>query len=408
VPEQLNWLIDSVLDPIKARILKMRWIYRAAILLALLGIFALFEFREQIAARRLSVNEFFRVSLASQRFVPFSDKDARQLKASIARLISVLDARLAQPGATIGQAWSTAQVVVAVQGAGRFDSAPVVNFIESQKDPKCSCWEQFCHPDQPPHLGTTTQSCSASYPPHVVASAWILAAYARLGRPAPRPQIQFFLDNQFPDGSWPIYVGAVSGEASTYATALVVFALYEQLNAGLVPKQLESTVRASMDRGRAWLMSHRMERLARWTDYPVAAHEPIRTMDSLGLSGQVLHILHRTGQSGLDDIDREWIRSLPRAIPGGADNDASNREIENKEGFSIYTDSSRYFALPWSIIATADAYPSGTIAERTRALDQLERSLAVLEPAEQAALKWGEYVAAELLIALRYISKDTA
>lgn len=406
MPEQLNWLIDSVLDPIKARILKMRWIYRAAILLALLAIFALFEFREQIAARLASVNEIFRVSLAPQGLVPFSDRDKRQLKASIARLVSVLDARLVQPRATIEQAWSTAQVVVAVQGAGKSDFGPAIDFIESQKDPKCSCWEQFCHPNGPPHLVAATLSCDASNPPHMAASAWILTAYARLGRRVPDPQIQFFLDNQFPDGSWPVYVGAAPGEASTYATALVVFALYEQLNAGLVPKQLESTVKAAMESGRAWLISHRTERLARWTDYPVATHEPFRTMDSLGLSGQVLHILHRTGQTGLEDIDREWIRSLPQAVPGGADNDASSREIENKKGLSIYTDSSRYFALPWLIVATADAYPSGTTAERARALDQLEHSLVALEPAEQAALKWGEYVAAELLIALRYISKD--
>ncbi len=392
MPEQLNWLVDSVLDPIKTRILKMPWIYRAAILLALLSLFALFEYRDQIPAKVGLASQTLRVSWGPRNRVPLSGADIGLLKASIARLTSQLDPRLTNLNPSIAEAWTVAQVLVAVHGVGKTDLAPAVHYIESQEDRTCSCWGQISDVKIHPHLAVT---------------AWVLIAFAKLKPRAPNSEVQFFLDNQFRDGSWPIFEGATLEEASTYATSLVVLALYEQLNAGLVAKELESKVRASMERGRAWLMSHHRDDLpARWTDYPLAVHNPLPRLNSLGLSGQVLHVLHRTDQAGLADIERAWIRSLPKALPKSTDQDASNRFIENAKG-SQFVDSSRYFVLPWSIVATVDAYPSGTTTERARALDWLERSVAALEQAEHLALQSGDYNAAELLIALKYLAKDT-
>jgi hypothetical protein len=233
-------------------------------------------------------------------------------------------------------------------------------------------------------------------------------ALATLGQPAEEAQIEFLLANQKPDGWWPIYPASASSDnASSYATALCVWALSEHLNRGLVPPTHVKRVEAGTDRGLAWLLSVRVTGRARWSDYPLV---PVGR-ESVGISGLVVHVLHHARKSNVSAIDRLWLNDLPPAVPAVVEFEASNKTVKNEAGIAVQTDDTRHYALQWAVVATADAYPYGTLWERHAAAGWMERALKPLGPSEEAdmaALKAGPWVAAELLIALRHLAPRTA
>ena len=116
-----------------------------------------------------------------------------------------------------------------------------------------------------------------------------------------------------------------------------------------------------------------------------------------------MHALHLTASDSINQLKKEWLHDLPSKIPTAGDASQSYVWIKLRAG-APFKDDYVQIALPWMLIATADAYTAGTYVERTRTLLWMERALyqeSVLHADTQVENWWR----AELLLALRYITE---
>jgi hypothetical protein len=76
-------------------------------------------------------------------------------------------------------------------------------------------------------------------------------------------------------------------------------------------------------------------------------------------------------------------------------------------GHGYSPDAIRRFSLPWCLIATQDAYASGSRKDQLSARSWVDRTFG--DPSEMERVVAGRaYIASELLIALRYMGGDSA
>jgi serine/threonine protein kinase len=290
-------------------------------------------------------------------------------------------------------AWTMAQMTVGVVDRAAIPSASIVEFLETNS--AADSWYD-----------------SPGAPPHVVVSGWVAIAMARLNHKMRREQLEFFLKNQHPDGWWTLYVlPSNSGGptildrdyASTYATAMATLGLHEQLLIGIEDPALAARVKAAVKAGRDWLFKTRIPDQARWHDYP--SNDGRRVL--VGVSGLVMHVLHRTettvGVRGdMAAVDVLWLDSLPD-VPLDAKNVESTLitlTLNQRE------DTTKQYPLQWSIIATVDAYPNGGRFSRARALVWITPILDRLDTITPGVVGKTDWVAAEWLIALRKLNGE--
>lgn len=375
-------LIESIRKPVLEWILSLSWWKRVVILILIVAAFVSFRYYKEVKNSAALGIRMARVVLARGERFPLRQADRERLKNSVERLSSILKTSLSGTEFA-GQAWTTAQILIALEGRATVDAKSVQAYFESQMKPDCSCWQKY--PD-------------VKYPAHIAVSATVLFSLARLRQPVTTDQLLFLLENQNIEGWWPIYPNGKDG--STYATALSVLALHEQHHMGLVSAKDSGRVKASVERGLAWLLSTQVQGKARWRDYRLGR-------ESLSISGLALHVLHRTGQAGLSDVDRLWLQTLPSPIPSAIDPEASYITIFDQLGKPIHTDDTRYYPLQWAIVATVDAYPNGTIRERAAALGWIENALKFPGPLDKVSgTKEDDWIAAELVTALRYLAGE--
>jgi hypothetical protein len=229
-----------------------------------------------------------------------------------------------------------------------------------------------------------------------------MLAYSRLNQRPDQKQITFLIRNQHSAGWWPIFPSIDRDEyGSTYATTMSVWSLEELLKKGLIVREQEPAVEAAVQRGRSWLISHNIRGQARWSDYQSSEYG----QQSIGLSGLVMHVLHLLPDPAPAWLDQDWMSSLPTALPHANEQIASGKPIALLDG-TVFTDTTHNFSLPWLIIATADAYPNGNLFQRAAAL----RLLGQLDTRRQDDLRRElqnmPWAAAELLMALRYLSGE--
>jgi hypothetical protein len=112
----------------------------------------------------------------------------------VAHLATEMEERRQNPNA-----WSMAQMAVAVGGRRDFDVESVERFFQVEKDGRAHAWR-----DSPSGL------------PHTGVSGWVAASLSRMNRRLEPATLQFFLNNQQPDGWWLIYIG---DSAQTETTA---------------------------------------------------------------------------------------------------------------------------------------------------------------------------------------------
>jgi hypothetical protein len=323
-------------------------------------------------------------SARGDRSITLSTGGRRALCGSIARLdtalawtLDVVDAQ----GSATAQAWTTAQVLVALDRnpseARRWD-----DYFGVLRMPGDHLWRKYPRSAFQPHVGVT---------------AWVLLALARMGQAASPADLDAFLGEQAPSGAWPIYSGAHHPEdGSSYATAMALLALHEQ---GRLAPQAAPRARAAIARGTRYLLAARQPAAARWRDYPEG-------QPGLSVSALVLHTLHAVGAStGADDleaIDRQWLDALPADPPPPRRFEASNRMVHSMSDVPLQSDDTRYYELPWCLVATLDAYPAASLPERLTTLRWLDRAFRGLESGDQVRGDTDDaWIAAELLIALK-------
>jgi len=338
------------------------WVGQASRLkLGLAALAALFALGIVLAAIfSETLGRHYRAISSSGQGVPLPGEIRRAAAEKAKQLAAALEARIDRKGKFAGEAWVSAQVLVALKenGSIRINVKSIEQYFRSVAGPECTCWRKLP---------------SGRFPNHVGVTSWALWTLARFGIPAHRSELEFLLSTQDGEGAWPLFAGA-QGErfASSYGTATALLALHEQsiLKAN---RAQQERLAAAARRGADWLKARVAPGRARWADYP-GWPEASQRGEFLGLSGFVLFALHRVGAPGLAALDRDWLSQLPAEAPAARESGASRKTVQ--VGKRSYRDDTRYTALPWAILATAAAYPDASISEKVRAMEWLERALA--------------------------------
>ena len=334
-----------------------------------------------------AAGRYGRVIFTSNRIVPLPDETRRTVREKAKQLAVALDKRLDRKRKLAGETWISSQILVALREgdpatASRIDVKLIEQYFRSVAGPECACWRRFPQGKHPNHLGVTS---------------WVLWTFAQYGIPAHKSELEFLLSAQGSDGGWPLFAGAREEKfASSYGTAAAILALHEQ--AALQPDRGQrKRLAAAVDRGADWLKSRAVAGRARWVDYPAW---PDAREDFLGVSGFALFALHRVGAWWLGSLDSDWLRELPAQAPAALRGETSAKAVQ--VGNRSFPDETRYYELPWTILATEEVYRSAGIFRKVRAVQWLERALApgasiyALTGREKSAT-----IVAEALLALR-------
>jgi hypothetical protein len=339
-----------------------------------------------LAATFAFLHEYWRAAFSSRPLLGDETRRAARDKAS--QLAGAVEARVIAKGRIQGDAWTSAQMLVALrennpQYKVRAGPRSIAQHFRAIAGPECACWRRAPAGNFPSHLGVTSWTL------------WGLACYGVAAHPT---EIDFLLATQGPEGGWPMFAGADPARfSSSYATAAAILALHEQSAREKNPARRERMT-AAVSRGAGWLRSRASAR-ARWADYPDSQEKK----EYLGLSGFVLFALHRTGTPGLAGLDREWMSGLPDETPSLLADEASGRKVS--VGKRDYPDDTLYRTLPWTIVATVHAYRNASIFGKVRGTRWLARAL---EPgAPVYALAGNEPDAALLAEALFALRSDS-
>jgi hypothetical protein len=331
-----------------------------------------------------TAGRYGRVIFTSNRIVPLPEETRRAVREKAKQLAAALDTRLDKKFA--GEAWTSAQILVALgendpDYVGRIDVKLVEQYFRSVAGPECACWRRFPQGKYPNHIGVTS---------------WALWTFAQYGIPAHKSELEFLLSTQGADGAWPLFAGAQQGKfSSSYATAAAILALHAQ-SALESDAARNKRLAAAVRRGTDWLKSRVAPGRARWADYPAWSEAK---EESLAVSGFVLFALHRVDAWWLGSLDRDWLRELPAQAPATFAGEASGKTVQ--VGKRSYPDETRYYELPWTILATAEVYRSAWIFGKVRALQWLERALAPGASIYQlSGREKNAAIAAEALLAL--------
>lgn len=280
-------------------------------------------------------------------------------------------------------AWEASQMIISTKGNTALDEGRAANFLKAWKNQDCQCYYY-------------------NNRAHIAASGWALLAMNKL-KDVPTPeQIAFLLNRQNSAGWWPLYypLSDLERNASTYATAYSILSLYEYLSVGANESKDKEKIRSAIERGQRWLIEKQIDGHASWWDVPYNLAERKK---SEGLSGLVLHVLHRTraNPSDLDNLDKLWLEKLPDLSPAVSDNVESTAVLEN----GIKEDA-KNLKMPWAIVATSDAYAGGTELQKEQVLDWTSNIINNIDRTLPEITGKPYFIKAELLISLRYLMDD--
>jgi hypothetical protein len=281
--------------------------------------------------------------------------------------------------------WVAAQMTVSLQGKEAFDVQDMAQWLNYGTE-NCDCWR-----------GNDTDKYG-----HLGATGWIMLAFARMTVRPTEKEVEFVLSNQHRPGWWAAYPSTDDPvNASTFPTAYCTWALAELLRRDLISARQKQRVAESVRKGRNWLVENSVPgKPGRWKDYPNGGYGT----ESVGASGLVLHVLHRTPGPSPTFNDRDWMSNLPRELPQPREEVSSGQSVRLIDG-TWREDATHHFAFPWLVIATVDAYGEGTLSQKAEAA-RLFHQIAEKNQVIVRETKDMPWLSAETLIALRYLRGD--
>ncbi|HXN88741.1 MAG TPA: hypothetical protein VN890_05225 [Methylocella sp.] len=325
-----------------------------------------------------------RVALVNSSNIPFSSDVVARTKSTKRRLASTVALDLSEMSNGILTAWSTAQAVVSVSGfdISIVETHKIVDFINSKQTPGCECWAE------------TSDRLRDFHSPFI--SGWIFCAYAEIGIPVPEGALNTLLSEQQEAGWWSTFpVNRDRQYASTYTTAWALLGLLRQKQKGYINIEKRAAVEKALTRGAHWLLSVRDH--ARWKSYPYSVSK-----ESESISGLVLHVINQLLGEDAKQFNVEWLEKLPgRVILAG---EAEDFYIEIPTPAGMAFDHWEQLKMPGLTVATVDAYSSGNVFQRAKALRWLENILDDESVSSSDARK--EWWRAEVLYSLNYAIKQ--
>jgi hypothetical protein len=375
---------EKIYQPLNELIDRLGYVASALLLVALMGTSAL-AIRlwndPDEASRAIAVARFY---WDARRTIPPRNPNVADVMRDLTNQLkdSISSSNRNHPD--IGGDWVQAQMAVSLQAEDAFDQTELVQWFHSEAE-NCNCWRSG--PQDQVHLG---------------AEGWVLLAFARMRAKPTEQELEFVLRNQHRPGWWPIFPALDNPKnASTYATAYCTWSLEELLERDLIPASQKQRAIEAMQRGRNWLFNNTVPgRPGRWKDYPNGEYG----QESIGVSGLVLHVLHRTPGPSSSASDVDWMIHLPSELPAPKDALSSGQEVYVTAEHAM-EDPTHNFTFPWLIIGTTDAYGRGSLSQRAQAC-RLFHEIPGKRQAIAAELKNMPWLAAETLIALRHLQGE--
>lgn len=378
----IDQIFGSVIQPIVDWILHQSWIVRL-LCLVVISLAAFTWWKPQaVLGTAQDASSYWRMWVNDADHIPIPKSAQHSLALAMRRIAPSVEADLS---AKLDQSpmtpWSASQSVLALRLDGQEipDKDGYLAFVNSRRAaPDCFCWTEL---EEQPRSEAAV---------HI--SGWVMAAFAEIGTPVSKSDLDYILARQNGAGWWAMFPeSGASQYESTYATGWVTLGLYKQRAAGLVPAEMRAPVDGAIRRATEWLVHSRNG--ARWKAHP---NLPGSTEPEV-LSGFILHVLHEVGATDLADVDRSWLQALPRSNLDP--NSLDTHYVVLQYGHSAAIDHFAEVRLPWILLATADAYASGTPAQKARTLNWFNRVLG--NPAVRSADTEGvEWVRAELLLGM--------
>lgn len=244
----------------------------------------------------------------------------------------------------------------------------------------------------------------------MIISGWVMLAKKELGKPITDKQLEFVLKNQSPEGWFPAYpFPNDSKNATTHPTLIIVWGLTEQLRHNLIAENNKEKVRNAITKGTSWLLKTRKRQTQdfQWTACPNDVE--LSHLPSFGLDGMVISVLHNVAESGLPipnlaeelkEIDSMWLDHLSQMPSLPLEHQVDGR-CNTLTSDGDIMDRTIRFTIPWSLIATADAFPNGTDWQKAVAVRWLENFPLGKE------YKGFKFAEAEHLIGLSHLNKNT-
>lgn len=380
-------LFSSVLDPVFKRVMCAPW-WVKLLSLALMGSgYWAAQNPELLEKRARELRTFVRV-IGQEGTRPIQSEQAQERLSDVRRRLlrsNRNDVNVISTGTIT--AWSAAQAVVSLDDDidSEDEKKRFLAFIAKTRLPACACWAE---------LNNEGEDRAWTF-----ISGWVLMAKASSAVVADAEEVRFLLKNQNADGSWqPSPRSDDPRYKSTYTTAWAALGLHAQSQ--LMRKQNPEAARQlaeSAERAASWLLNNRQEK-CRWRPYPnLKSSSP-----SGSVSGLVLHALHTIIPAELNGIDEEWLDNLPEVtIPASV---GENSYVELFQGGRTQIDHFVQLTMPWMLIGTIDAYGSGTLLQKVRALNWME-DLILHESVKNADAEQSNWWRAELGLAINHAAR---
>ena len=392
----ITWLGRQVWEPVKGWVSRRSWFSKCCLLLILFLVVAGLKYPKE-TGEWLGSAKYYWIAIRGEsgRPIPLTITQRRSLDLAINAMTSILRFKTEQLDDL--SAWSIGQLLASLP---RAETDQVLSNL-------LSVASKYSMPDQRGFKEFENDLFS-----QIQVTAWLAYGCAKVGKPFDDRHLEFLLNQQETQGPnpgwWSVYpCDAKRAEnASTYATAWCVLSLHELVSRNLVLPSHLRLVKRSIDSGRQWLIGQRISDKVRWYDYSFRGGE---RMESLSVSGLVMHALHVLDPNGVqtpfNQLDAEWLRTLPSEIPSATYKEVSGLTIQLGPVL-LRRDTIRHYVLPWELIATVDAYKNGNLFEKVRALKWIDHLL-VKAGEFQTSVNDAYWIAAELLIALIYLDGRT-
>jgi hypothetical protein len=288
--------------------------------------------------------------------------------------------------------WTFSNFIVALSGVGYPLEADRLDTILNKNQTENGCWIE------------ERSGCK------MIISGWVMLAKKDLGKPVTEKQLEFILKNQSPEGWFPAYpFPDNSRNAATYPTAIIVWALTEQLRHNLIGENNKEKVQTATINAVKWLLKTRQRQTQDYQWNACPNDNEIVQIPSNGLDGTIVFVFHTVAESGLQipdlakelkEIDSVWLNHLSQINRLSLEDKVDGR-CNTVTADGDIMDRSIRFSIPWSIAATVEAFPNGTTWQKAVAAKWLDDV-----PIENE-YKGFNFGASEHLIGLSHLQKNT-
>jgi hypothetical protein len=391
--KKLEPLLDIIVDPLIAALKKLPLIVLITSISIIAAIsVAAYYYHDMLISISYDAVYIPRV-LTNSSSINFSSDIFTHTISTQHRLLLTIDTDLDEISSNILTPWSAAQAVAAVHDVdkSKLDVQHIVDFINSGKAQMCECWAE------------TPDRSRDFHNPFI--AGWILYAFAEMGIPSSRATLETLLSEQQIGGWWSTFPANNDRQyASTYTTAWVLLGLSKQKQKGYVSADQISAVDKALIRGTEWLLSARNH--ARWKNYPYLTADEASQSESI--SGVVLHAINNVidveaMKLDKEQLNKEWLEKLPDRIVTAGETEKVYIGIPTKSGWAF--DHFEQLPMPWLTVATVDAFPSGNVFQRAKALKWLENVLD--DESVSSSDSRNNWWRAELLYSLNYAIKHS-